>query len=579
MPSRANTANSRSGKGDGGFSTTSATAVEAGEWLRQGAKRGFAAPLGAGTIDQALTAVLPVSFNALRLFGLSDKVLIVDEAHAYGPWMQTLMVRLLEWLGALRAPVVLLSATLTGRTASALVDAYRRGAGHGEPSGIQPAYPSWLFASAVTGTMTGPRPVTTGRARKVDLSLHCVTWDCQETSAQPRLGGRRSALRQVLAPVAESGGTALVCCTTVAEAQHTFRDLRAAFPDLAAREGGVRLLHSRFPGLLRQEITADCERGYGKPAEGERPGVRPASILVATQIVEQSLDFDFDLVVSDLAPLALLLQRVGRGRRHARGRGGRPQWASREDRPALVVMQPAGADGVVEPPRTWGDVYDHGLLLRTAALLARQESGGIAVPDDVQELVDAVYAEDFTEHLEGAGRAEAAAAARRLEVLDQRRDGQRIAEQTLAAMTGISPPYAVRGDLSLLSRGMADVAADLLSTRLGADTGRLLLLFTQNDGTVSLDEAGRLPLRTAGGLDRHAVRRVVARAVPVPGAWLPPAADRPVLPSAWQVNTHLKDLVLLPMSRTGGDGKGMVWVGQLGGRQVQFTRTTGLERI
>ncbi|MCX4571933.1 hypothetical protein OHB41_01755 [Streptomyces sp. NBC_01571] len=97
--------------GEAPFSAAAATAVEAREWLRRGGKRGFAAPLGAGTIDQALTAVLAVSYNALRLFGLSDKVLIVDEAHAYGPWMQTLMVRLLEWLGALRAPVVLLSAT------------------------------------------------------------------------------------------------------------------------------------------------------------------------------------------------------------------------------------------------------------------------------------------------------------------------------------------------------------------------------------------------------------------------------------------------------------------------------------
>ncbi|MEI5100871.1 CRISPR-associated helicase Cas3' [Streptomyces sp. PmtG] len=258
-------------------------------------------------------------YNALRLFGLADKVLIVDEAHAYGPWMQSLMVRLLEWLGAFRAPVVLLSATLTGRTVTALVDAYRRGAGFTEPCQVQPAYPGWLFAGARTGRVGQVREVGTARERVLDLRVWPVSWDCDDTAVKPREDGRRNALREVLAPVAEEGGTALVCCTTVAEAQRTYRDLCRAFPELARREGGIRLLHSRFPGLLRQEVTADCQAAYGKPAAGTPLTVRPGSVLVATQIVEQSLDYDFDLVVSDLAPLALLLQRAGRGRRHARG--------------------------------------------------------------------------------------------------------------------------------------------------------------------------------------------------------------------------------------------------------------------
>ncbi|MFF0598495.1 CRISPR-associated helicase Cas3' [Streptomyces antibioticus] len=561
------------------FSAAPATAVEARAWLREGGKRGFAAPLGAGTIDQALAAVLPVSFNALRLFGLSDKVLIVDEAHAYGPWMQTLMVRLLEWLGALRAPVVLLSATLTGRTASSLVDAYRRGAGFTEPCAVQPAYPGWLFADAATGEVSDARAVTTLRPRTLDLSLRQVAWDCEESEARPKPGGRHSVLREVLAPVAEFGGTALVCSTTVAEAQRTFLDLRRAFPALARTKGGIRLLHSRFPGLLRQEITADCERAYGKPGPEEQPGVRPASILVATQIVEQSLDFDFDLVVSDLAPLALLLQRAGRGRRHARGPTGRPHWACAEDRPPLVVLEPTGPDGATEPPRSWGDVYDHSLLLRSAALLREKAGQGIAVPGDVQDLVDAVYAQDFTNRLKEAGQMEAEAAARRLHTLDQRRAGAQIAEETLAVMTGISPPYAVRGDLSLLSKGTAEMTAELLTTRLGADTGRLLLLFTQEDGSVSLDEDGRLPLPGKGVPDRAAVRRIVARTVPIPGSWLPPADDRPDLPAAWRKQTHLRDLVLVPMVRTVEDSEGPVWHGQLHGRQVEFTCTTGIERV
>ncbi|MGA4842164.1 CRISPR-associated endonuclease Cas3'' [Streptomyces sp. G45] len=138
---------------DGEISADTETATAAGTWLR-GHKRGLLAPLGAGTIDQALSGVLPLKHNALRLFGLSDKVLVVDEAHAYGPWMHQLLVRLLEWLGAFRAPVILLSATLTGRTATSLVDAYRRGAGFLEPSVVEPQYPGWLFSDAATGSVS-----------------------------------------------------------------------------------------------------------------------------------------------------------------------------------------------------------------------------------------------------------------------------------------------------------------------------------------------------------------------------------------------------------------------------------------
>lgn len=114
------TATSDDPAGEGAMSAGRETAVEADGWLR-GAKRGLLAPLGVGTIDQALSAVLPLRYNVLRLLGLPDMVFVVDEAHAYGPWMHQLLVRLLEWLGEMRAPVVLLSATLTGKHAALAV--------------------------------------------------------------------------------------------------------------------------------------------------------------------------------------------------------------------------------------------------------------------------------------------------------------------------------------------------------------------------------------------------------------------------------------------------------------------------
>ncbi|MFJ1958615.1 CRISPR-associated helicase Cas3' [Streptomyces microflavus] len=550
---------------DGVVSAGRGTAVEADGWVR-GAKRGLLAPLGVGTIDQALGAVLPLRYNVLRLLGLSDKVFVVDEAHAYGPWMHQLLVRLLEWLGEMRAPVVLLSATLTGRTAGSLVDAYRRGAGIREPSGVVPRYPGWLFASAAAGVVSSARGTRTDRVRTLRVSHRPVAWDALESAGAPVLeGGRRVVLREVLAPVAAGGGTALVCCTTVAEAQQTYRDVCAAFPELAASPGGVRLLHSRYPADERARITAECAAAYGKP-EGGPVSVRPSSVLVATQVVEQSLDFDFDLVVSDLAPIAQLLQRAGRGRRHRRGPFGRPAWAAAEDEPVLVVLDPLTAEAS-RPPRSWGAVYDAGLLMRTSRVLQERALAGIAVPGDVQRLVDEVYEEEFVDRLEGAARDE-------LVRLDEERLAGEAAERHLAAWTTICSPADVKGDLSKLSAREAGVTQELLTTRLGADTGRVLCLYRQPDGRATLDPEGTAEVPGGGrwGLRPAELAEVARRVAPVPGRWLRGGEPGTAVPQGWGTHPSLRDLVLLYMVPA-GEGS---WVCQYGRYTISISGV-GLE--
>lgn len=554
----------------GEVSADEATAVVADAWLR-GPGRGFLAPLSVGTIDQVLRGVLPLRYNVLPLFGLHEKVVIVDEAHAYGPWMHKLLLTLLEWLGALRSPVVLLSATLTGSTAASLVNAYRRGAGFLEPVAVAPRYPGWLYASAVTGEVPAPRVTSSGRPRTLEVAVRRVVWDVAAGAVPPQSGGRREALREELRPVVEEGGAALVCCTTVAEAQSTYRDLCAAFPDLARREGGVRLLHSRYPANVRQQITSDCEAAYGKPQTGRAPAVRPASILVATQVVEQSLDLDFDLVVSDLAPLAQLLQRAGRGRRHHRGPGGRPRWARAEDRPKLVVLDPFRRAQKADKPVTWGSVYDVSLLLRTSLLLAERAAGGIVVPDGVQELVDAVYAPDFVDGLE-------AAVARELESLDVGRRASEMAETDLAAMVGIKGPGDIEGQLHLISRRLEGVTQELLTTRLGADTGRVLCAYVREDGSFCLSPdgaGGAVPGLGAKALSRDDVAALVAHTAPVPGMWVRGGGDMAQdHPARWRKVSTLRDVVLLPVTRA-ADGR---WVCRRGDQMIAISEV-GLEQI
>ncbi|SOB88482.1 CRISPR-associated helicase/endonuclease Cas3 [Streptomyces sp. 1331.2] len=555
-----------------GEGATDGTAVladtEAGRWLRTG-RRGLLAPLANGTIDQALTGVLPVRYGFLRLFGLSNKVLVVDEAHSYGPWMHSLLVRMLEWLGAFGAPVVLLSATLTGKAASSLVDAYRRGAGFLEPTAVEPCYPGWLFVDAAGGAVSEPREVGSSRARTLRVETRQVHWDVrgQEAAEKPvgkQVGkpvgkqGRREALHEILAPVTTEGGCVLVCCTTVDEAQRTYRYLESLLPELAAREGGLRLLHSRFPAHERQRITTECETAYGKPVDDTAAATpRAGSILVATQIVEQSLDLDFDLIVSDLAPLAQLLQRAGRGKRHERPN--RPAWTGRVTEPHMIVLEPLDDKGRVAAPRSWGTVYDASLLRRTSLLLGKQSRGAIEVPGDVQRLVDEVYADDFGADL-------AKAAAEELDRLDAERIASDVAEGQLAKITGIDPPYDVLDDLSPISgRGFA-VPDDLLTTRLGADSGRAVCVFEREDGwSLAPDRA--LPLPKAAALSREDIALIMRHTVPLPGRWLAGRTDENAVPKTWNDRPLLADLALLCMRRDGDQ-----WTGRLGERQLMYSK-------
>jgi CRISPR-associated endonuclease/helicase Cas3 len=288
-------------------------------------------------------------------------------------------------------------------------------------------------------------------------------------------------------------------------------------------------------------------------------------------VVEQSLDLDFDLIVSDLAPLAQLLQRAGRGRRHHRGSGGRPVWAQAEDRPKLVVLDPYRRPQKADKPATWGSVYDVSLLIRTSLLLADRTADGVVVPDGVQELVDAVYAPDFVDGL-------AAAVERELKSLDVERLASEMAETDLAAMVGISGPGNIEGQLHLISQRLEGVTEELLTTRLGADTGRVLCAYVQKDGSLTLarnGSGGPVPGLDGRPLSRVDVAAIVAHTAPVPGRWVREGTDAErEHPAQWKRISTLRDVVLLRM--TAADNQ---WTCRLGDRVIAVSEEAGLEQI
>ncbi len=541
--------------------TESRRAVEVSEWL-QGRKRGLFADFGAGTIDQALMAALRSRHNMVRLLGLSGKTVIIDEVHAADPYMLALLTRLLNWLGRLQVPVILLSATLHHRTAHVLTEAYLKGAGRKRRSGDpipHVRYPGWVYAGAEP-----PHPVTLNPEPLETTPRIPLTVQCREVPLVAEgPSGLDPAVREELADLVENGGCAAVIRTTVAEAQHTYSDL-AEWSVRHAQEVGVEppeihLLHARFPADQRERITRRVIRRFG--AEGAREGDRPRSaILVATAIIEQSIDIDLDLMISDLAPVHLLLQRAGRCWRHEhRGIVERPRWA---DVPRLVVLAPAQVDAEKALPSVWRYIHHPSLLLRTHNLLRRREGQPVRVPEDVQELVDGMIDDaDLNPELPDQ---------------DLDRQATDMAHRQLGDNAAIPRPGSVTRSLHALTDHDLDEAQ--VATRFGADSARVVCCYTDSDGECWLDSAlserlpseGELP---KGHFSEDQVRAVLSRSLPVPGAWLDGHEEQTAPPEAWQANAQLRHVGLL-VHRI--DREGAVQGVQLGKRQMRLDRCVGL---
>lgn len=355
-------------------------------------RRGPLSNFVVGTIDQALFAGLRSRYLMLRHLALASKVVIIDEVHAYDAYMREYLLRVLEWLGAYGVPVILLSATLPSTQRHRFVEAYEKGRGAlapatPPPTGLSPSerkarraaaandaakryeplsgligYPS-ITASSVGGTPDVRNPLGTGRARRVLLE---------------RMPDDVGTLVELLRSALREGGNIAVIRNTVRRAQETATALRDAF----GSEAPVTLTHARFLAADRAANDTRLLAAYG-PA-GDRP---PRSIVVATQVIEQSLDIDFDLIVSDVAPIDLLLQRAGRLHRHHR-----PERPAPLREPRLVLI---GANWAAVPPELDAGtrrVYSEAILLRTLAALDGKNE--LSLPAETAPLVEKVYGID-----------------------------------------------------------------------------------------------------------------------------------------------------------------------------------------
>ncbi|MDR1394054.1 MAG: CRISPR-associated helicase Cas3' [Bifidobacteriaceae bacterium] len=350
-------------------------------WLL-GRDRPLLTPLCVGTIDNLLHAATRTKRVALRFSGLGGKVVILDEIHSYSVYTQQFLSEALRWLGSVGSPVVLLTATLPPAQKADLLAAYIEGASGQvirQPALTNPANPlvTWICASPDGEAIPHEVPAE-GALPQRHITLEVLEdqpGDAVSSGTQADLTGR-------LAPVVAAGGRVLVICNTVQRAQEAYSRLRDQFGPV------VDLLHARFTAGDRAQRAESIIQRFG-PAAAARPG---AQVLVGTQVLEQSLDIDADLIVSDLAPIDLLLQRIGRAHRHVARDRHRPACVAEPH--VIITGLRWGPDGNPLLPRYVDKIYAPDVLLRSAALILQGLETGWQLPQDIRPLVAQTYSDE-----------------------------------------------------------------------------------------------------------------------------------------------------------------------------------------
>ena len=374
-----------------------------GKWLSDDRRRILLSDVGVGTIDQALFAVLPTRFNGLRLRALSRKVLIVDEAHSYDPYMDAQLERLLTFQARLGGSAIVMTATLPTQKRDRFIKAFQqglvqpslsRGTRRPQPKATpveQPPYPALTIAGK-TATLTAVEPAKpairrTGIQRLPD-SIEAVD----------------------LIADASARGAACVWIRNAVD------DAIKAVEALNAKGVQADLLHARFAICDRLDKEQVQQRRFGKFGSG-----REGRVLVATQVAEQSLDLDFDVMVSDLAPIGAMIQRAGRLWRHI---DVRPASTRPVDEPILHILSPDPHK--VDSDRWLHQVLEHGgawvypptVTWRSALTIFN--AGELRTPDGLRALIEAVEGMDLPPVPEV------------LESKEFKHEGQKIVERQLA---------------------------------------------------------------------------------------------------------------------------------------------------
>lgn len=321
-------------------------------------KRALLAPFGVGTVDQALLGIVAAKHFFVRQYALAGKVVILDEIHSYDLYTGSLIDKLVATLEELGCTVIILSATLSGKRRRQILADFNDFSVDSETH-----YP--LITGRSEGVGLEPVAPISPDGRSVDVGFVSMP-----EAAEEAIG------------LARKGGAVLWICDTIVAAQKHCQ-LLSSLADDTFRVG---LLHSRFPFWRRESLETEWMERFGK--EG---ATRCGSILVSTQIVEQSVDLDADLLITELAPTDMLLQRLGRLWRHIRTNRpiDRPRACIIEEKRSLEDLRTLDARTIAKTLGDKAKVYAPYVLLRS--LMIWKTLHAVALPAQIRELIESTY--------------------------------------------------------------------------------------------------------------------------------------------------------------------------------------------
>jgi CRISPR-associated endonuclease/helicase Cas3 len=356
--------------------------AECHHWLADSKKKALLAPVGVGTIDQALLAVLPKRHQSLRLLGLYRKVLVFDEVHAADEYMFELLESLLQLHLRQGGSAILLTATLPVKQRQKLAEIWQLAAGGPAERTQKNALSDFPLATQIAPGIE--RPVReTQLASRPEVSREVkVTF----------LHGFDLCVQRIL-QAAELGLCVVWVRNSVDDALQAYKQIAAQLDD----SNSCILFHSRFTLKDRNRIERHVLSVFGKESEPEN---RRGKVLIATQVFQESLDADCDLMISDICPIDDLIQRAGRLHRHQRDLLGRYQPNQRDRRPPpeLIVHTPEWCD---QPTADWlsHDFRNTSYVYPSAGRLwlgmrELMKLGAIRMPSEARQLIEAVYSDE-----------------------------------------------------------------------------------------------------------------------------------------------------------------------------------------
>ncbi len=337
-------------------------------WASRSLTKAFAGELVVGTIDQALLASLPVKHAHLRLAALTRLVIVVDELHSYDGYMLALLSRLAQFVRGCGGVLVAMSATLATDVSYELAAV---SPAPGRAAARRRAFPSVSYGSP-DGVLR-EHPIASPASRERSYEIVEIA---------------RESVSRMAIDAARDGARVLIIRNTVSAVLETMQkliDCDSAFV-WGPTNSGAAPYHSRYTRADRSVLDMAVRKDFG------RESTVAGRILVATQVAEQSLDVDFDLLITDLCPIDVLLQRLGRVHRHERPR------IDGYRHPRALVIEPDRPFGEVlegTVPPSWlrtgiGSVYeDLPVLALTQALIRRTPR--LAVPAMNRAMIEEVY--------------------------------------------------------------------------------------------------------------------------------------------------------------------------------------------